>query len=84
MIITYGAALVWGLVLAFIDLDVRRLPDWLTLPAYPVAAVLLALCSAATGDRALLRAAACAGLAVVVFLLAALLSPGAEGWVWAT
>ena len=52
VIITYGAALVWGLVLAFIDLDVRRLPDWLTLPAYPVAAVLLALCSAATGDRA--------------------------------
>ena len=38
VIITYGAALVWGLVLAFIDLDVRRLPDWLTLPAYPVAA----------------------------------------------
>lgn len=80
VIVTYGAALVWGLVLAFIDLDVRRLPDFLTLPAYPVAALLLALCSAATGDRAaLLRAAACAGLAVVVFLLAALLSPGAEG-----
>jgi leader peptidase (prepilin peptidase) / N-methyltransferase len=80
VIITYGAALVWGLVLAFIDLDVRRLPDWLTLPAYPVAAVLLALCSAVTGDwEALLRAAACAGLAVVGFLLAALLSPGAEG-----
>lgn len=80
VIITYGAALVWGLVLAFIDLDVRRLPDWLTLPAYPVVAVLLALCSAATGDQtALLRAAACAGLAVVTFLLAGLLSPGAEG-----
>lgn len=80
VIITYGAALVWGLVLAFIDLDVRRLPDRLTLPAYPVAAVLLALSSAATGDRqALLRAAACAGLAVAAFLLAALLSPGAEG-----
>ena len=32
------------------------------------------------GDQqALLRAAACAGIAVVVFLLAALLSPGAEG-----
>ena len=79
VIITYGAALVWGLVLAFIDLDVRRLPDWLTLPAYPVVAVLLALCSAATGDQAaLLRAAACAGLAVVAFFLAALFSPGGE------
>ena len=80
VILTYAAALLWGLVLAFIDLDVRRLPDWLTLPAYPVAAVLLALCSAATGDwTAWYRAAACAGLAVVTFLLAALLSPGAEG-----
>ena len=85
VIITYGAALVWGLVLAFIDLDVRRLPDWLTLPAYPVTAVLLAMCSAATGDQqALLRAAACAGLAVVVFLLAALLSPGPRDSGWAT
>jgi len=80
VIITYGAALVWGLVLAFLDLDVRRLPDWLTLPAYPVAAALLALCSAATGDRdALFRAAACAGLAVIAFFLAALFSPGGEG-----
>lgn len=30
-----------GLALALIDLDVRRLPDALTLPSYPVAAVLL-------------------------------------------
>jgi leader peptidase (prepilin peptidase) / N-methyltransferase len=67
-------------VLAFIDLDVRRLPDVLTLPAYPVVALLLALCSVATGDRAaLLRAAACAGLAVVAFFLAALFSPGGDG-----
>jgi leader peptidase (prepilin peptidase)/N-methyltransferase len=80
VIITYAAALVWGLLLTFIDLDVRRLPDWLTLPAYPVAAVLLTACSATTGDwRALARAAACAGIAVFAFLLAALLSPGAEG-----
>jgi leader peptidase (prepilin peptidase)/N-methyltransferase len=80
VIITYGVALVWGLVLAWIDLDVRRLPDFLTLPAYPVAALLLALCSVATGDwSALYWAAACAGLAVVAFLLAAVLSLGAEG-----
>ncbi len=80
VIVTYAAALVWGLVLAFIDLDVRRLPDRLTLPAYPAAAVLLTACSALTGDwTALARAAACAGIAVFAFLLAALLSPGAEG-----
>jgi leader peptidase (prepilin peptidase) / N-methyltransferase len=80
VILTYAAALVWGLVLAFIDLDVRRLPDRLTLPALPIAAGLLTACSAATGDwPALARAAACAGIAVFAFLLAALLSPGAEG-----
>jgi leader peptidase (prepilin peptidase)/N-methyltransferase len=32
-----------GLALALIDLDVRRLPDVLTLPSYPVAAALLGL-----------------------------------------
>ena len=80
VIITYAAALVWGLVLAFIDLDVRRLPDWLTLPALPIAAGLLAACSAVTGDwPAIARAAACAGIAVLTFFGAALLSPGAEG-----
>ena len=84
VIITYGIALLWGLVLAFIDLDVRRLPDRLTLPAYPVAAVLLTACSAVTGDwPALARAAACAGLGVVAFFLLAflaeLLSPGTDG-----
>ncbi len=80
VILSYAAALLWGLALAFIDLDVRRLPDWLTLPAYPVAAVLLAVSSAATADwAALYRAAASAGLAVVAFFLAALLSPGGEG-----
>jgi leader peptidase (prepilin peptidase) / N-methyltransferase len=80
VILTYAAALVWGLVLTFIDLDVRRLPDWLTLPAYPVAAALLAACSATTDNwPALARAAACSGLAVVAFLGAALVSPAAEG-----
>jgi len=80
VVATYAAALVWGLVLAFIDLDVRRLPDRLTLPAFPIAAALLTACSAVSDDwPALARAAACAGIAVVAFLAAALLSPGAEG-----
>ncbi|MEX2289871.1 MAG: prepilin peptidase, partial [Mycobacteriales bacterium] len=48
-----------GLALALIDLDCRRLPDALTLPSYPVAAVLLgaaALAGSESGDflRALL------------------------------
>jgi leader peptidase (prepilin peptidase)/N-methyltransferase len=80
IIITYALALVWGALLALIDLDVRRLPDALTLPAYPVAAVLLAVCSAAVGDwHALARAAACAGLAVVLFTVLALVGADSEG-----
>ena len=46
-----------GVALAMIDLDVKRLPDALTLPSYPVALALLAVGSAAgspSGD--LLRA----------------------------
>ena len=46
-----------GVALALIDLDVQRLPDALTLPSYPVVAVLLSV-AAVTGDHpgALLRA----------------------------
>lgn len=77
---TYLLALVWALVLVIIDLDVHRLPDLLTLPAYPVLAVLLLACSVATGDwAALLRAGICAAVAFVVFFTAVILSPGAEG-----
>jgi leader peptidase (prepilin peptidase)/N-methyltransferase len=80
IIVTYALALVWGALLALIDLDVRRLPDVLTLPAYPVAAVLLALCSAAVDDwDALARAAACAALAVALFTALALVGAGSEG-----
>ncbi|CAA9299632.1 MAG: Leader peptidase (Prepilin peptidase) / N-methyltransferase [uncultured Friedmanniella sp.] len=77
---TWVLALVWAVVLAVVDLEVRRLPDRLVLPAYPVVAVLLTLCALATGDpAALLRALTCAGAGVAAFLVAALLSPGGEG-----
>ncbi|WP_375426523.1 prepilin peptidase [uncultured Friedmanniella sp.] len=73
--VTYVVALVWGLTLAFIDLEVHRLPDVLTLRAYPVGAVLLALCSLVAGNwTALARAALCAGVAVAVFTLLVLVS----------
>ena len=77
---TYVLALVWAVVLAVVDLEVRRLPDRLVLPAYPVGALLLTVCSVVTGDQgALLRALACAGAGVAGFLLAALVSPGGRG-----
>jgi leader peptidase (prepilin peptidase)/N-methyltransferase len=77
---TYLLALVWAVVLAVVDLEVRRLPDRLVMPAYPIAAVLLTICSLATGDQAaLIRAVTCAGAGVAGFLLAALVSPGGRG-----
>jgi leader peptidase (prepilin peptidase)/N-methyltransferase len=80
VLLTYLLALIWGLTLAFIDIEVRRLPDAIVLPAYPVVAALLTACSAITSDwTALLRSAACAGAAVAGFLILALLSPHGEG-----
>jgi leader peptidase (prepilin peptidase)/N-methyltransferase len=77
---TYLLALVWAVVLAVVDLEVRRLPDRLVLPAYPAAAVLLTACSLLTGEPAgLLRALTCAGAGVAGFLALALLSPGGQG-----
>lgn len=45
-----------GLALALIDLDIKRLPDALTLPSYAVAGILLAIASA-HAPTSLLRAA---------------------------
>jgi leader peptidase (prepilin peptidase)/N-methyltransferase len=81
--VTYVLALVWAGMLAFIDLEVRRLPDRLTLPAYPVAGVLLTVCAAYSSEwQALARAAACAGLAVAAFFLLVVISPGQAGLGW--
>ncbi|GAA1430202.1 hypothetical protein GCM10009616_14200 [Microlunatus lacustris] len=77
---TLVLALVWAVVLAVVDLEVRRLPDRLVLTAYPVTAVLLTVCALVTGEpTALIRVLTCAGAAVATFLLAALLSPGGDG-----
>lgn len=41
-----------GVALAYIDIDVHRLPDVITLPSYPVVLALLAVAAAGTGDWA--------------------------------
>lgn len=71
---------VLGIALAAIDIAVQRLPDQLTLPAYPVLVVLLAAAAVTGRDggdfvRALLGGAAMAG----GFLLLALARPGQLG-----
>jgi len=80
VVVTGVIALVWLAVLTLIDLEVHRLPDVLTLPAYPVTALLLVWCAAVT-DRwdALAVAAACSGAAVAAYGLLVLLSPGGLG-----
>jgi leader peptidase (prepilin peptidase)/N-methyltransferase len=66
-----------GGALALIDLDVRRLPNSIVLPSYPVLGVLLAL----DGDaRALLRAALGAALLFVFYLVVAMVAVGAMGF----
>ena len=69
---------VWVMVpLAFIDLDVHRLPDKIQLPAYPVLAALLAACSLVTGDWGALGRALLAGAALwLLYLVMALVLPG--------
>jgi len=66
-----------GVALALIDLDVRRLPNVIVLPAYPVLALLLAI---DTDPHALLRAGAGAAALFGFYLVVALVAPGAMGF----
>jgi leader peptidase (prepilin peptidase)/N-methyltransferase len=65
-----------GVALALIDLDVRRLPDAIVLPSYPVLALLLAL---AGGPGALVRAVLGGALLAAIYLAVYLVS-GAMGF----
>ncbi len=69
-----------GVPLAAIDLAVQRLPDRLTLPAYPALIALLAAAALAGHDGAALLRALLGGLALAAsYLLLALLRPGQLG-----
>jgi len=69
-----------GVALFWIDVDVHRLPEALTLPCIPAVALMLAVASATTGDwGALARAVACGVAAWLVYLVLALAVPGGLG-----
>lgn len=69
-----GVALVW------IDLDVHRLPEGLTLPSVPALLALLAVGAVTSGEYgALLRAGLCGVGLWAGYLLLAVASPGALG-----
>jgi leader peptidase (prepilin peptidase)/N-methyltransferase len=59
-----------GIALAMIDIDVKRLPDAIVLPSYPVAAVLLAVGAGFGSDSGDLLRAALGGAAMYVFYFA--------------
>jgi leader peptidase (prepilin peptidase)/N-methyltransferase len=70
-----------GVVLAAIDLDVRRLPNVLVLPAYPVLAVLLAIAATARDDWWSLARAGLGAAALFAFFFAlAMLYPAGMGF----
>jgi leader peptidase (prepilin peptidase) / N-methyltransferase len=73
--------LAWaGVALFWIDVDVHRLPEGLTLAVIPVLVVLLAVASATTGDwGALLRAVLCGAAGWLVYAVLAVLVPGGLG-----
>lgn len=69
-----------GVALAAIDVSVQRLPDRLTLPAYPVLIALLAVAAVTGHDLAALGRALLGGLALAAgYLLLGLLRPGQMG-----
>jgi len=62
-----------GVALAMIDLDVKRLPDALTLPSYVVGLVLLGAASVANGEPRLMIRAVLGALALFAFYFVLLL-----------
>jgi leader peptidase (prepilin peptidase) / N-methyltransferase len=69
-----------GVALAAIDISVQRLPDRLTLPAYPVLTALLAIAAVTGHDLAALWRALLGGLVLgAAYLLLGLVRPGQLG-----
>ena len=70
-----------GIALLLIDLDVKRLPNSLVLPAYVVLPVVLAIASGVEGDWSALLRAAIGGAALYAFYFAAMVAyPGGMGF----
>jgi leader peptidase (prepilin peptidase) / N-methyltransferase len=76
----YGWLAGFGVVLAFVDVAVHRLPDRLTLPAFAGSALLLTAAAVAGGRPAAAGGAVLTGLAVAAcYLLLVLIHPAGMG-----
>jgi leader peptidase (prepilin peptidase)/N-methyltransferase len=79
-VVAFGFFGVLGVALAAIDIAVQRLPDTLTLPAYPILITLLGGAAIVGHDFAALLRALLGGLALAgAFLVLALVRPGQMG-----
>jgi leader peptidase (prepilin peptidase)/N-methyltransferase len=82
VLVAYCYLGITGVALAFIDARCRRLPDALTLPAYPAGLVLLGIAAATTagGLRHYLIALAGMAAAWLLFAIQAVVYPAGVGW----
>jgi leader peptidase (prepilin peptidase)/N-methyltransferase len=79
-VVAFGFFGVLGVALAAIDINVQRLPDLLTLPAYPILIALLTCAAIASHDfSALLRALLGGVVLAGIYLALALVRPGQIG-----
>jgi leader peptidase (prepilin peptidase)/N-methyltransferase len=79
-LVAFGFLGTLGVALAAIDIKVQRLPDRLTLPAFPVLIILLAAAAAVSGDNGQLVRALLGGAVMAAgYLVLALLRPGQLG-----
>lgn len=79
-VVAFGFFGVLGVALAAIDIATQRLPDPLTLPAYPILIILLTCAALVSHDFAALLRALLGGLALAgAFLVLALVRPGQLG-----
>lgn len=79
-VLAFGFFGALGVILSAIDIAVHRLPDRLTLPAYPAMVALLGVAAAIGHDGGALVRALLASMALpVTYLLLALLRPGQLG-----
>jgi leader peptidase (prepilin peptidase)/N-methyltransferase len=82
VLVAYFCLAVTGVALGFIDARHRRLPDALTLPAYPAGLVLLGIAAATSphGARHYLEALAGMAAAWLLFAVQAVIYPAGVGW----
>jgi len=79
-VVAFGFFGALGVALAAIDIAVQRLPDRLTLPAYPILIAMLAMAALISDDAAALGRALLGALALSgSFLILAMVRPGQLG-----